>query len=194
MYKSPSRRQGFTLAELAIVLVIMTLLISGMLIPIGAQIQNRRISETQKTMEEIKDALIGYAITNKKLPLPAANITDGTPVVCSSPSANCVGYVPWLILGTNRFDAWGKAIKYSVDRKFTEAGDSTLTPPCNASYYDGSIELKTRDTTGTLVNYSTHIAALLFSFGAKNFGTSEAGISLPNNSSTPPTAPTLPIR
>lgn len=58
------RARGFTLIELAIVLVIITILIGGLVAPLSAQIQSRRIAETQKTLEEAREAVIGYAMGN----------------------------------------------------------------------------------------------------------------------------------
>ena len=40
------RTRGFTLIELAIVMVIVTILIGGLAMPLSAQIQARRIAET----------------------------------------------------------------------------------------------------------------------------------------------------
>ena len=57
-------QQGFTLIELAIVLVIVTILVGGLAMPLSAQIQARRIGETRKTMEEAKEAIIGYAMSH----------------------------------------------------------------------------------------------------------------------------------
>src|SRR5688500_4727135 len=99
MNKKSPHILGFTLVELAIVLMILTLLLSGMLIPIGAQIQNRRIAETQKTMENIKDALIGYAISHKYLPAPASDLVTGISVTCNPSAITCSGFVPWKELG-----------------------------------------------------------------------------------------------
>ena len=57
-----SRQRGFTLIELAIVLVILTILIGGLAVPLTAQIQARRIAETRADMRAIQDALFGYAM------------------------------------------------------------------------------------------------------------------------------------
>lgn len=57
-------QRGFTLIEMAIVLVIITILIGGLAVPLSAQIQARRIAETQKTLEEAQAAIAGYAITH----------------------------------------------------------------------------------------------------------------------------------
>ena len=58
------KQRGFSLIELAIVLVIVTLLVGGLAMPLSAQIQARRISETRKVMEEAREAISGYAMTH----------------------------------------------------------------------------------------------------------------------------------
>ena len=63
--------RGFTLIEMAIVLMIVGLLLGGMLVPLSAQMDQRNISDTQKSLSEIKEALIGYAMANGRLPCPA---------------------------------------------------------------------------------------------------------------------------
>ena len=57
-------QQGFTLIELAIVLVIVTILVGGLAMPLSAQIEARRISETRKTLEEAREAILGYAMSH----------------------------------------------------------------------------------------------------------------------------------
>ena len=57
-------QRGFTLIEMAIVLVIVTILIGGLAMPLSAQIQARRIAETRHAMEAIHDALLGYAMAH----------------------------------------------------------------------------------------------------------------------------------
>jgi len=55
-------QRGFTLIEMAIVLVIITVLIGGLAMPLSAQIQARRIAETKKTLEEAQHAIMGYKL------------------------------------------------------------------------------------------------------------------------------------
>jgi prepilin-type N-terminal cleavage/methylation domain-containing protein len=66
------RSHGFTLIELAIVLFIVSLLIGGMLMPLSAQHEVRGRQETEKALANIREALIGFAIINGRLPCPAA--------------------------------------------------------------------------------------------------------------------------
>ncbi len=81
MTRPSTRASGFTLIELAIVLFIVSLLIGGMLIPLSAQTEIRGHQETDKALATIREALIGFAAINGRLPCPAvASIPSGTTV------------------------------------------------------------------------------------------------------------------
>lgn len=121
------RTRGFTLIELAIVLVIVTILIGGLAVPLSAQIQARRIAETQRTLSDAREALIGYAMTHTNasgqpyLPCPNRNGDgkEGTREL----DDRCIeteGYLPWVTLGTAAQDAWGNRLLYSVTEAFAK--------------------------------------------------------------------------
>ena len=63
--------RGFTLIELSVVVLVITLLLGSLLIPLATQVEQRNMSETQKRLQEIKEALIGFAIANGRFPCPA---------------------------------------------------------------------------------------------------------------------------
>ena len=71
-------QSGFTLVELAISIFIIALLLGSILVPLSTQVEQRQLTETQKTMEEIRDALLGFAATNGYLPCPDLQV-GGTP-------------------------------------------------------------------------------------------------------------------
>lgn len=71
MNRTANRTQGFTLAELAVVLAIVGLLLGGLLMPLTAQYDLRRRQETEKSLADIREALIGFAAINGRLPCPA---------------------------------------------------------------------------------------------------------------------------
>jgi type II secretory pathway pseudopilin PulG len=65
------RAGGFTLLELSVVVLVVTLLIGGLLVPLSTQVEQRNISDTQQRLAQIHDALIGFAIAHGRFPCPA---------------------------------------------------------------------------------------------------------------------------
>jgi prepilin-type N-terminal cleavage/methylation domain-containing protein len=89
---------GFTLVELTIVLVIIALLVGGMVVSLGTQVEQQRSKETQKILEAARDALIGYAAANGRLPCPASASSNGVESFCTNTSGACGSTViPTLI-------------------------------------------------------------------------------------------------
>lgn len=160
-------KRGFTLIEMAIVLLIITLLLSGLLVPLSTQVEQRKIAETQKSLEEIKEALIGFAIINGRLPCPAVSAIDGKEnFPCTSTGLGSVprmGFIPWAALGVPRLDGWGHLFRYSVTRTF--AGSPTLTTTRD-------ITIETRNSAGALINLSNgnDIPAMVLSHGKNGYG------------------------
>ena len=134
---------GFTLAELAIALVIIGLLLASAMIPLSTQVELRSISETRRTLDQIKDAVIGFAQANGRLPCPARGQTaTGTIDAATWAPAQfeagaeqydttnkrcytALGVVPWSTLGVPETDAWARRFSYRVSPAF--ADDSSLT-------------------------------------------------------------------
>ena len=91
-------QQGFTLIELAIVLVIVTILLSGLAMPLAAQIEARRIAETRKTIQEAREALIGYAMTHTTTSCLCSYTAGG---LDAAPATTCVtNLCPTSVSGT----------------------------------------------------------------------------------------------
>lgn len=123
---APTFTRGFTLTEMAVVLVIVALLIGGMILPLSAQQDMRYVAETQKQLADISEALYGYAASHAAgdgrpyLPCPD---TDGngtenrTGAVCT----NQEGSLPWADLGLARQDVWGNTFRYRVAAVFSNS-------------------------------------------------------------------------
>ena len=169
------RSPGFSLIEMAFVLVIITLLLGGLLVPFTTQVEQRRIAETQKAMEEIKEALLGYAIAKGHLPCPAVDAINGiAQASCplEAPDVNVTGFLPWATLGIARSDAWGRLYRYAVTEDF--AKPFTLDTPDKPD----KINLNTRASDGSLTTLASNAAAVVISHGKNGYGGKyEGGIS-----------------
>ena len=53
--------RGFTLIEFAIGMFLMSVLLSAILTPLTAQIEQRKVNETQSSLAQISDALMGFS-------------------------------------------------------------------------------------------------------------------------------------
>ena len=105
-----AHENGFSLVEIAVVLVIITLLLTMVAVPIATQVEQRRVVDTQKLLENAKDALYGYAAANGRLPCPATAGSAGqeSPIgggVCTT----LVGFLPAVTLGITPVDIAGFA-------------------------------------------------------------------------------------
>lgn len=105
-------QRGFTLVELAIVMFIVSLLLGGMLLPLSAQQDVRAYGDTQKILTEARDALLGFAMANDRLPCPASSTSNGqeSPVgggTCTHPHD---GFFPAATVGLAPVDAQGYLI------------------------------------------------------------------------------------
>ncbi|MBA3031847.1 MAG: prepilin-type N-terminal cleavage/methylation domain-containing protein, partial [Rhodocyclaceae bacterium] len=167
------KSRGFTLTEMAVVLVIVALLIGGMLLPMSAQDDLRRTNETRATLANVQEALLGFAVVNGRLPRPATSSADGAenPANCADDVA-CTGFIPWATLGIARSDAWGKLIRYSVTPAYANS-NITLATIANRT-------VQTRDNAGNALFLAGQaacttpgacVAVVIFSHGKQRWGT-----------------------
>lgn len=195
-----ARTRGFSLVEIAVVLVIVGLLIGGLLAPLSMQMEQRNYADTQKRLEAAREELLGFAIANGRLPCPASSSSSGD----ESPSGGgtCTnyygGYLPARALGTQNVDSSGYAldaynnrIRYVLSQTPTSA--TCVTVPafssstnlksngvqcvpadlrvCKSSQASG-FSSTSCGSSNDLVNTST-IVAIVFSQG-KNGATTDA--------------------
>ncbi len=126
MRSSFIKTKGFSLIEMAVVLVIVGLLVTGLLLPLSAQIDQRNYNETQRELSDMRDALVGYALSsaavsgNPHLPCPDTN-GDGFEDRLGGVCVNQVGDFPWATLGLGRVDRWGNRYIYRVTSDFANS-------------------------------------------------------------------------
>lgn len=123
--------KGFTLIEMAVVLVILALLLGGLFSPLTAQIDQKNYTEVKRTLENAREALMGYALSNKHLPCPDKtagpnngindNPNDG--VEDFNAAGNCItqeGNLPWATLSLVIRDSWEQPLIYRVSAVFSQ--------------------------------------------------------------------------
>ena len=108
------RKGGFTLLEVLVVLMIVGILMSGLAMPLAAQVNAKRQDETRRQLDEAREALLGFAATNGRLPCPASAVSRGQESFTASGDAangDCShfhdGYLPAAALGLSALDAEG---------------------------------------------------------------------------------------
>ena len=189
-------KQGFTLVEMAIVLMIVGLLLGGLLVPLSAQMEQRNVTETRKQLDEIQQALMGFAITTGRLPqpscgtIPTGQINAGTELSAASAVAiactNDLYVLPWATLGVSETDAWGNRYTYRVTSIFSDAigttfGCATPAPP-QASFALCSVgDLYVYSAaSGVAATVSSNVPAVIISHGKNGAGAyTQQGIKLP---------------
>lgn len=112
-----TRENGFTLLEMAVVLLVLILLLGSIVVPLTTQVEQRRVSDTRKVLDEAREALIGYAAANGRFPCPASAASNGSESFAAGGSAangNCSsffnGFLPAVTLGLQPTDSQGYAV------------------------------------------------------------------------------------
>jgi type II secretory pathway pseudopilin PulG len=190
--KFPERAAGFTLVELALVIFILALLLSSLLVPLGTQVDQSNISATQKSLDDVKEALIGFALANGRLPCPAdPTISTGQlnagveRATCTG--ANVNGVLPWTTLGVNETDAWGRRYTYRVTAIFADAISTTFGASCPAgtTAMQSSFALCSQGDI-TVTNGATQIPAVVVSHGKDGYGAyTTSGTQMPTTGAGP---------
>lgn len=117
------RSAGFSLVEMAVVLVIVGLMLGGLMMSLSQTQESTRRSDAQKQLEETEEALYGFAQTNGRLPNPVNGA--GVEITAGAPERH--GFVPAVLLGLRGsrnaagllLDPWNNPVRYSVTSAFT---------------------------------------------------------------------------
>jgi prepilin-type N-terminal cleavage/methylation domain-containing protein len=190
------RLHGFTLVEMAVVLLVVALILGSILVPLSAQVQQRNVSETQRALEETRQALLGYAMIHGYLPQPAKSASNGAerdltdagtfPLCTPAQPVNCTGFVPWATLGTPRGDAWGKLIRYSVNPNYAGSGTGVSIPAGQFGSAANALNVRSRLPVGGDFELAANVPAVLVSHGARNWGTTTEGNPVSDHPVTSP--------
>ena len=67
------RSRGFTLTELAVVMVIVAIMLGGLMVPLSTQRDLQSNRDTQKQLADISEALLGYAAAHETTTTPKSS-------------------------------------------------------------------------------------------------------------------------
>ncbi len=166
-------QKGFSLIEIAIVLVVVGLLISGGLVGLAPVLQSNRVSQTNAQMDRIEQALVLYVIQNGCLPCPAVpaaltgRATDSAGAYstgCGDAAGTCtapgvtLGIVPWVNLGLARedvIDAYGAFIDYAPATGLNLSNRMVRTPPSTYPAPAAGLQVESADGTRQTLNALT---------------------------------------
>jgi type II secretory pathway pseudopilin PulG len=85
--------------------VVIAILLGSILVPLTTQVAQRRTTDTQKRLEEVKEALLGFAVANRRLPCPASAASNGLESFCTNAAGACGAE---LVIPTNPIPAHGR--------------------------------------------------------------------------------------
>src|SRR5882762_4733504 len=188
-----SRSKGFSLVELAVAVAIIALLLAGALIPLSTQIEVRNVADTRRGMDSMREAIIGFAQANGRLPCPAngtlaaGSAGAGTEQVSATVCTANFGAVPWATLGVPETDAWSRRFSYWVSPVFSDAISSNTwgcvpppTPTPTQSSFAlcslGTLTVNTRkESDHSVTAVGLVLPAVIISHGKNGFGAYSPG-------------------
>ena len=181
--------KGFSLVELTIVLIIVSLLASGLLFGIAAQRNAAETSDARRQLENIHEALVGYAMANGRLPCPApasipnSDANAGKAIDVDENNKFCTtdhGVLPWVTLGIPETDPWGNRFSYSASRAYTQF----KSPEAQASFSLASVgNINVKESAGSTTSIASELPAVVVSHGSMSAGAYQSsGAKLPGAS------------
>jgi hypothetical protein len=158
---------------MTIMLVVLSLLTGVFVAPLAARIEASQRREAEALLDDIVEALIGFALLHGRLPCPSIEADPASPAYgLEHPTpcaANIPGYLPWRTLALPAHDPWGGPRasaaapwtghwRYLPDKNFT-AGAITL-----ATLPSGAIQIRDHDNN-PITTVESRTVAVVYSTG-----------------------------
>ncbi len=192
-----SNKKAYTLIELSIAILVISLLMSGVFSMATGSINNSKSTLTTQRLNEIYKSVGTYLMVNKRLPCPASILTSkvndtnygqevgagtgcvGGGVYKSTTNDNLFfGGVPIKALNLSSEyaeDGYGNKLNYFIDRRFTynfiNAGTTTGGESFGTlSSVSNIISAQEKQNNGGILTLSTDVIFFLLSSGVNGFG------------------------
>ncbi len=176
---------GFTLIEMAVVIVIVGIVISIVATILPSLIQSAKIKKAQAILEKVDYALQGYSLANHRLPY-ADTDQDG-----QENTGEYLGDLPYITLGlSSNEDAWGNPIRYGVYDTLAGTfpdGDAFCNAISNAAttaFTTSKVYTTTADNCSADQSNSSNQAYVVASGGPKDLDGSNGFFDLCNGQGT----------
>lgn len=160
--------RGFSLVELAVVFTIVSFLMAAAMYTLSAQVETRNFEDTRRRLEQARELLLAFAITNGRLPCPARSAATAAPATVAGDEVRTVGadpecfgdavqdnyggtagavilgLLPARAIGFQQVDANGFAVDVWGNRiRYAVANLTTPAPPvCPRPHFTNAANLK----------------------------------------------------
>lgn len=167
LLRSQSSLHGFSLLEMAIALVILSLMMGWLMTPLKVQYGLQKYQQTEQRLYTAQQALLGHALIYHYLPCPDNDQPpDGWENVLSNQScASDEGVLPWQQLGIVATDAWGRYFRYRADSTFTHHSQWF-----SVSAAESASNIQVTSDTGAATSVPSRPAAIILSHGENGLG------------------------
>lgn len=192
---------GFSLLEMAVVLVIVSIMMGGLLVTLSQTQEINSRNDAERDLDEIASALYGFAQATGRLPCPATATSNGleSPVGGSTTGSGCDqqhGFVPSATLGLSGtvnaaglfMDPWLSPYRYTVSTANNPGNNNAYTSPNGISaatmttLVNATDSLRVCDAAACGVVIADALAAVIMSLGADWASFTAADVDATENS------------
>ena len=186
-------QSGFSLIELAVVLMIVGILSGGILVAVSQVTEGNRRSAALAQLRMVEEALYGFAQVAGRLPCPATDASMGEESRLGG-SGECElhhGFVPSGTLGLpgavnndgQLLDPWQNPLRYSVESSNTFTREGQLAAVFNSATVTTDIEVCNVAGCPADTVIVSNVPAIIYSMGA-NWATFTSDDEYENSSRT----------
>jgi len=197
IYKVKYYKKAFSLIELSVVLIIISILITGALSASISSVNTSKVNATKDLLEVLYKSLGNYLLVNNNFPCPARldlskddaqyGQSDCTSVTgVKEVSTNLIyGMVPVKDLGILRSaaqDSFGGKIIYIIDKRLTSISTDLFGKEMQDNGPSYTPLAIIREKYGSATNYDIGADLILISHGPNQYGAFNAKSSIQNSS------------